>query len=239
MVVEFLGLPGAGKSTLARLAAEALVERGIAVEYVNRTLTHGAGPPRRWLRKAGRVIEGLVRTPRCSALTIRRIHETRQRSPRDFLITAFNWLLVTTLVRRAAASRKVFLLDQGIAQALWSVGFSAQGQAWQETMRQVASCAPAPDMIFLVHAGLLNIKDRLALRRHNLSRLSGTQAINSEPLVRASALLEAVADIMRSRQVPIIVVNNEHHRQLSDNTIMIVCKIIFALRHDTEVQYQQ
>ena len=40
MVVEFLGLPGAGKSTLARLAAEALVERGIAVEYVNRTLTH-------------------------------------------------------------------------------------------------------------------------------------------------------------------------------------------------------
>ena len=74
MVVEFLGLPGAGKSTLARLAAEALVERGIAVEYVNLTLTHGAGRPRLWLRKAGRVIEGLARTPRCSARSIRRIH---------------------------------------------------------------------------------------------------------------------------------------------------------------------
>ncbi|HEX6010773.1 MAG TPA: hypothetical protein VFY87_03005 [Geminicoccaceae bacterium] len=239
MVVEFLGLPGAGKSTLARLAAEALVERGIAVEYVNRTLTHGAGLPRRWLRKTGRVIEGLVRTPRCSARTIRHIHETRQRSPRDFLITAFNWLLVTTLVRRAAASRKVVLLDQGIAQALWSVGFSAQGEVWQETMRQAASRAPAPDMIFLIHVAPLNIADRLALRRHNPSRLSGTQVTDPELLVRASALLESVTDIMRSRQVPITVVSNEYHRQLSDNTITIVRKIIFALRHDTEVQYQR
>ena len=45
MVVEFLGLPGAGKSTLARLAAEALVESGIAVEYVNRRLRTGPGAP--------------------------------------------------------------------------------------------------------------------------------------------------------------------------------------------------
>ena len=52
MVVEFLGLPGAGKSTLARLAAEALVERGIAVEYVNRTLTR-AGLPGAEARKRG------------------------------------------------------------------------------------------------------------------------------------------------------------------------------------------
>ena len=236
MVVEFLGLPGAGKSTLARLAAEALVECGIAVEYVNLAPTRGAGLPRRWLRKAGRVIEGLARTPRCSARTIRRIHETRQRSPRDFLITAFNWLLVTTLVRRAAASRKVVLLDQGIAQALWSVGFSAQGDAWQETMRQVASRAPAPDMIFLVQVAPLNIADRLALRRYKSSRLSGTQVTDPGLLARASALLVAVTDIMRSRQVPITVVSNEHHRQLYDNTTTIVRKIIFALRHDTEVQ---
>ena len=236
MVVEFLGLPGAGKSTLARLAAEALVECGIAVEYVNRVPTRGAGLPRRWLRKAGRVIEVLARTPRCSARTIRRIHETRQRSPRDFLITAFNWLLVTTLVHRAAASRKVVLLDQGIAQALWSVGFSAQGDAWQETMCQVASRAPAPDMIFLVQVAPHNIADRLTFRRFKSGRLSGTQVNDPGVLARASTLLVAVCDIMRSRQVPITVVSNEHHRQLYDNTTTIVRKIIFALRHDTEVQ---
>jgi hypothetical protein len=60
-----------------------------------------------------------------------------------------------------------------------------------------------------------------------------------EPLARASALLEAVTDIMRSRQVPITVVSNEYHRQLFDNTTTIVRKIILALRHDTEVQYQR
>ena len=62
----------------------------------------------------------------------------RGRGARAIFITAFNWLLRTTLVRRAAASRKVVLLDQGIAQALWSVGFSAQGEVWQETMCQAA-----------------------------------------------------------------------------------------------------
>jgi thymidylate kinase len=157
----------------------------------------------------------------------------------DLAHAPFNWLFVTTLVRRAAASGKVVLLDQGIAQALWSVGFSAQSDAWQESMRQAASRTPAPDMIFLVHVAPLNIADRLALRRHNPSRLSGTQVTDPEPLARASALLEAVTDIMRSRQVPITVVSNEYHRQLSDNTATIVRKIIFALRHDTEVQYQR
>ena len=61
MIVEFLGLPGAGKSTLTGLVAEALAERGIAAEYVNRTLAHRAGPARRWLRKAGWVIDGVAR----------------------------------------------------------------------------------------------------------------------------------------------------------------------------------
>jgi thymidylate kinase len=226
MVVEFLGLPGSGKSTLARLAAEALVERGIAVEYVNRTLTHGIGLPRRWLRKGRRVVEGLARTPRCSARTIMHIHETRQRTPRDFMVTALNWLLVTTLVRRAAASRKVVLFDQGIAQALWSIGFSAQGDAWQNAIRQAAKRAPAPDMIFLVNVAPLNIVDRLALRRRDRSRLSGPQATDPELLARASALLETVTDIMRSQQVPITVVSNENYQQLSDNITSITCNII-------------
>ena len=116
------------------------------------------------------MIEGLVRTVRPVLLGT----STRRgrRSPRIFSSPPSLGSL-TTLVRRAAASRKVVLLDQGIAQALWSIGFSAQGEVWQETMRQAASRAPA-DMIFSIHVAPLNIADRLALRRHNPSRLSGT-----------------------------------------------------------------
>ena len=91
-------------------------------------------------------------------------------------------------------------------------------------------------MIFLVQVAPHNIAARLAFRRCKSSRLSVTQVTDPGVLARASTLLVAVSDIMRSRQVPITVVSNEHHRQLYDNTTTIVRKIIFALRHDTEVQ---
>ena len=139
MIVEFLGLPGAGKSTLSQLAAEALAERGIAVECANRMLGSEVGPTRRWLRKSGCVIDGLVCAPHDLGNAIRSVNRTRQRSLSEFLHTTFNWLLVTALVRRAARSPKVVLLDQGVAQALWSIGLSAQGEAWQDIMRRAAS----------------------------------------------------------------------------------------------------
>ena len=186
MIVEFLGLPGAGKSTLSQLAAEALAERGIAVECANRMLGSGVGPTRRWLRKSGCVIDGLVCAPHDLGNAIRSVNRTRQRSLSEFLHTTFNWLLVTALVRRAARSPKVVLLDQGVAQALWSIGLSAQGEAWQDIMRRAASLAPAPDMIVLVNADPSNIASRLAARPRNRSRTHGYAS--SRPRTAGSSL---------------------------------------------------
>jgi AAA domain len=234
MIVEFLGLPGAGKSTLSQLAAEVLADCGIAVECPNRTLARGAGPTRRWLRKLGCVIDGLARAPYYSGSAIKLVNKTRQKSLRELLSTTFNWLLVTALVRRAAGSPKVVLLDQGIAQALWSIGFSAQSEAWQDIMRRAASLAPTPDMIVLIHAAPPNIAGRLAVRPRNSSRLTATQAADPELLARASALLESATAIMQCRQVPITTVSNEHHRQLADNAATIVREITMTLSKEQQ-----
>jgi thymidylate kinase len=233
MIVEFLGLPGAGKSTLSQLAAEALAERGIAVECANRMLASGVGPTRRWLRKSGCVIDGLVCAPHDLGNAIRSVNRTRQRSLSELLHTTFNWLLVTALVRRAARSPKVVLLDQGVAQALWSIGLSAQGEAWQDIMRRAASLAPAPDMIVLVNADPSNIASRLAARPRNRSRLTVTRAADPALLARASVLLKEATDIMRCRQVPITTVSNEHHQQLADNAATIVREITMTLEQGT------
>ena len=229
MIVEFLGLPGAGKSTLARLAAEALAACNIAVENASGVLVHDVGPLRRWLHKAGYILEALAREPRRSARAINAIRKTRQASVSDLLSTTLNWLLVTTLARRAASSGKVVLLDQGIAQALWSVAQSAEGQGWKAAMGGAASLAPMPDMIVVVRAAPRDIASRLATRRRGRSRLTAGEAADPELLTRASAHAEAVMDLMRHRRVPITTITNDHRQQLAHNTAVITHEIMTAL----------
>lgn len=229
MVVEFLGLPGTGKSTLAWLVAEALVARHLVVENASGELVHDLGPARRWLRKAGHVLEALVREPARSARAVRAILGTRQASVGDLLSTTLNWLLVTRLARRASGSRQIVLLDQGIAQALWSIAQSARGRDWETAMDQAARLAPMPDMVVVVAAAPDDIASRLATRRRGRSRLTAAHASDPERMARASAHVEAVTDLMRRRRVPMAMIINDDRQQLALNTALITQQIMCTL----------
>jgi hypothetical protein len=85
MIVEFLKLPGAGKSTLARLTAEALMRGDITAKSISFTHAYRVGSAWQRVRKAGLAVAVLACDPRRSLIAIKSIPGAKQESLVDLL----------------------------------------------------------------------------------------------------------------------------------------------------------
>src|SRR5690606_2109825 len=118
-VLEFVGRPGAGKTTLARRLTAGLAAEGIrcAAPRLERIDVPARGA-RRFARGAHRVAT-YAATPVLSAtvlrfgFSIRPLRPARAKWLRDVLDTVRG-------VASSAPDRELILLDQGVLQALWS-----------------------------------------------------------------------------------------------------------------------
>jgi hypothetical protein len=164
MVVEFLGLPGAGKSTLAHCVAEHLVGQDFLVVRSPRVLSHESGKIERILGKAGPLAKHMMRRPSHALRVTREILATQQRTGADLIRTLANWLYVEALLQHGAAGAKVQLVEQGMGQALWSIGFSAGNGAWVDMIRQPGVLITPPNLVVLIEAEMSTIHRRLVNR---------------------------------------------------------------------------
>jgi thymidylate kinase len=171
VVVEFFGLPGAGKSSLAHRVAQLLAADGRAVHEPSRALAHGLGRPQRVLRKALRVAREAIAHPRSSARALRAIAATRQRRRGDLVRVGFNWLLVTALARAARTRSGVHLLDQGLVQGAWSIALDGDSDRALALLESSRTAELLPDRVVIVAASPAALRQRLSARPGSLSRL--------------------------------------------------------------------
>src|SRR5690349_3960628 len=120
MVIEFIGLPGAGKTTLCGQVAEILSKHDIAVRQTSYALAHRASKIGRTFTKICYFLGALVINYKHTMLSAAAIILTRQKSSIDYIKTTFNWIIASFFVRRNRSTLEVILMDQGIFQALWS-----------------------------------------------------------------------------------------------------------------------
>lgn len=182
LVVEFLGLPGAGKTTLCNHLADALRARRIPVEI---RPGHTMGSHRAWrLAKLGQVVGEIARHPGRAYRFARAVTASGQRSPIDALKVLHNWLFVCSLLRKPVVG--VCLIDQGVAQAMWSVALSARDGTTVRTFRSIAADIRPPDLLVVVSAQPATVRSRLAARVARTSRL---EAAPDGPAMRRAAML--------------------------------------------------
>lgn len=118
--VELVGLPGAGKSRLARTLAQGLADRGVAVTQPQLPFSVAVPAPRRLLRKSvACAAEAMLAPPLTARLIWSVLHSGQEGGA--WMARAIQ-LVVARHVARAAAPGGVSLVDEGIVQALWSVG---------------------------------------------------------------------------------------------------------------------
>lgn len=220
--VEFLGLPGVGKSSVSHRVAEILVEKGLPVRQPTYTLDHGPSPLVRMIRKSWWVALESLGHPVYALASLRALQATGQHSTRILLKMMFNWLLVSALMRRGQQEHAIHLFDQGIFQALWSIGLGARDGAIDRVGRDLAGRFPAPTMVAVIEADVATIATRLGSRGGVDSRADAWNAADTQSFRLSMSLLEEAKGLLRSLSEPFksirtILVHNDHETDLESS----------------------
>lgn len=189
LCVEFLGLPGAGKSTLAHAVTAELRVRGVRVTPPRCTNGRRDATLGRLGIKLWYAIRGAVQAPRRTLFWLKLLAESRQAHRGDWWGSALNWFYLLGITRQRASHPGIQLLDQGVFQALWSVGYAAQqrGVLSSQLLPQLRATLPPRILVVLVGTSAATATQRLR-HRDGKSRLERDLARGSRDSRVATAL---------------------------------------------------
>lgn len=175
LVVEFVGLPGVGKSHATRLVAARLAAVGTPARSSALRINHEFGTCRRVLYKSGLCAAEAVGRPGRALRVGRSLVRSGQQSRVDIAMLSCNWFFLIGLLRRARRRPVVELMDQGIFQLLWSIGFAGGKRAIRDCSSTLlegpAHAVLMPDVVVVVEAPLGLIDARLASRGSRAGRV--------------------------------------------------------------------
>lgn len=224
VVVEFVGPPGVGKSTVSALVSKRLQTDGFDVKEPVQQITL---QPRlnRIITKSHFVISYTFRKPKRVCYETSKISRTNQARIRDTIKVVFNWHYLCGLMENIQSN--VVLFDQGLYQALWSIGYQSLLD-WRETIRMVSIPEEyLPDLVVIVEANSNTIESRLMKRGGDDTRVTISEQTEVERAINGiqhlTRLIEERTDSISGHEH--IVVKNESRDDLQAATNDIVNKI--------------
>jgi hypothetical protein len=205
-VVEFCGLPGSGKSTIARALVASLRLQGVATSEVMAPIGPSARRGARIRRKSALIARGMMSRGGPEIAT-NLGWRSGQAAARDRVARPANLLVVRDAVRRARGRAGVHVLDQGPLQEWWSAALRADS----DRVLRWAAADPAPraDLVVRVDAPPDVLVARLARRPARQSRLEAVSGPELEQeLQRGADLLDTLcAQLVHSpgTQQPVLI----------------------------------
>ena len=191
MIVEFFGLPGVGKSTLAAALVRALRSEGDPVSCPTSMIGPDVSPALRYLRKSTRIGTTTLRVPAASLRLLRGIADSGQETMTHVGKRWGDFMLAQALLSQAPSAGSV-VLDQGIMQAIWSIGLRGNLARPLEALRSTVGVWSLPDRVIVVEAPLDHVVERLRSRTSKHSRVQGSGMSMTSELARARGLMSRV-----------------------------------------------
>ena len=211
--IEFIGLPGVGKSTLSHRVATILQRKGWRVAQPSYSADHEMRAWERHLLKGWLVSTEALLHPIRTARSVRAIRATRQSDASDFIRVTVNWLFMSSLLRRAEHQEGVHIFDEGLLNALWSISFSAGSAPRAAMLETLARQRSTPVVVAVMEADIPAIKERLAHRANGDSRLERT-ALTQDGWERGLRALQDVKATVQTlidegTEIRVVVVRNQ------------------------------
>lgn len=171
--VEFLGLPGSGKTTIADSLIDLLSANGHRVVSRRKAMSDDMPPLRKHGARSRYVLGAICRHPAIFYRVFRLIQKDGQSSARAFAKVCWNmWCVLgwyDSLDRNAKDA--IVIVDQGLAQAVWSVRLSAL-RSDSDWAAFLTTLPVGPGLFAIVVSTVDVAQQRLAARTHGRSRLS-------------------------------------------------------------------
>ena len=231
LLIEFCGLPGAGKSYLAGALLAGLRREGIPARAGDASIAPNIAPVRRIPRKlfaAGRVVLSDSAGAARVGLAIARA----ERDAVDVVSRSVQWFVTQQVLDRAAGGAGVHVFGEGVLQALWSIGLRGDPDALLEVLEAGAAPWIRPQILVVVNAPIDVADARLRARRSSHSR---TQALGAggrtSELRRGQELLECLVEWWRasSREGEIVEVDNGDDEPRDREVALLVNRIVTLL----------
>ena len=222
MHVEFLGLAGAGKSTVSGAVGAVLRERRIPVTEPTYRLDHLASYHTRRALKFWYSLRRAIRRPWEGARWARTVFGSRQRAWVGSWVETMNLLYLLELMRSESAVPGVHLFDQGLFQALWSLAYDAAAAhvVSPPVLERVRRSLPPISVVIVVETSLATARGRLRERPGATSRLQRDVAAGraATALERATAILRpidaAASQLASEGRIVLLRVSNDNDADL-------------------------
>ena len=213
LFVEFAGVPAAGKTTVANAILDRIQDRGVEpnlpTERINSLPIYTRVPTKLMYASLATISQG----PDLHQME-RKIVNSEQKQHRDTVALLVNFAFLAGVIQQYRKN-SITILDQGIHQAVWSVGFRSF-QSWNEVYDD---WLPVPqslrsDLLVVIRSDVDTLEQRLAQRRTRPSRLTG----RGDEVEHAINGIELMVERLSSgKEHPrVIEVNNERQSSLDE-----------------------
>lgn len=218
VTVEFFGIPGVGKSTVANRVAKLLREKGTPVSDLMYTSAHQLSRLQRVAVKVRFVVKEACNHPGYVLRSAIVIARTKQESVTDLIKVLFNWFFVSSVLRGGRQVSIVELLDEGIFQAYWSIALCAP-DGIPNVIEHLGDSVPLPTVIVVLEADLGTIRSRLESRERHDSRVELSSRVNKGLLERADVIHRRITDSLqvtceRRKDMHLIALRNDQGEDL-------------------------
>jgi hypothetical protein len=167
LIVEFAGLPGAGKTTVANSTNRTLLAAGVPSRVCDQSISASVPVSTRTRRRLALAGAELSHRPVQGLVALRAVRRLAPATSRDALAGAAQWLAVQRLEARATRAPGVHLLQEGRVQTLWTLALRARGD--RDELRRLAR-PPEGLLLVVVDAPVALLCTRLAARASQHSR---------------------------------------------------------------------
>ncbi|HEX6144801.1 MAG TPA: hypothetical protein VFZ01_18940, partial [Geminicoccaceae bacterium] len=164
LIIEFFGVPGAGKTTLATVLAERLGDAGIPAR-LHSTPDSGLRTRLRSLLGKSWSLAVAMASARERLSQTRALLDILPQADRDQDLRLWQYLIhLSGLYARARRRRQILILDQGSLQAVYSLAVRSSARS-DEALDRAVGAVPRPDLLMALAPSHEIVAERLRQRR--------------------------------------------------------------------------
>ena len=190
LIIEFFGVPGAGKTTLATVLAERLGSAGIPAR-LHATPDSGLRTRVRSLLGKSWSLAVAMASARERLSQTRALLDILPQADRDQDLRLWQYLIhLSSLYARARHRRQILILDQGSLQAVYSLAVRSSART-DEALGRAVGAVPRPDLLMALAPSHEIVAERLRQRRRR-GRLRSALIEGDAGLAASIGLVERI-----------------------------------------------